>query len=136
MYLLDTNVISELRRVRPHGAVLAWLLSVGNARLFLSAVTIGEIQLGIERTRAQDINKAREIESWLNEALLSYDVLPMTATCFREWAMLMANESNTRFADMMIAATALAHDLTVVTRNFGDFENSGVRLINPFEYRQ
>ena len=65
MYLLDTNVVSELRRPRPHGAVVAWLQTVDDASLFLSAVTLGEIQAGIERTREQDPAKAAEIEAWL-----------------------------------------------------------------------
>ncbi len=67
MYLLDTNVVSELRRVRPHGAAVAWLESVDDERLHLSAVTIGEIQAGIEITRGQDQHKAGEIEAWLDK---------------------------------------------------------------------
>ena len=65
MYLLDTNVISELRRPKPHGAVLAWFASTGQARLYVSAVSVGEIQLGVERCRAQDPKKAHDIEAWL-----------------------------------------------------------------------
>ena len=66
MYLLDTNVVSELRRPRPHGAVLNWIADVPAEQLFVSAVTVGEIQAGIEITREQDVSKAEELEAWLN----------------------------------------------------------------------
>ena len=89
MYLLDTNVVSELRRPRPHGAVVAWLQSVDDASLFLSAVTLGEIQAGIERTREQDPAKAAEIEAWLERVASAWNVLAMDAAAFREWARLM-----------------------------------------------
>ncbi len=79
MYLLDTNVVSELRRVRPHGAVLSWLIESDDAVLHLSAVTLGEIQAGIEITREQDAAKASEIESWLGLVEQSYNVLPRGA---------------------------------------------------------
>jgi toxin FitB len=79
MYLLDTNVVSELRRVRPHGGVLAWAESVADADLHLSAVTIGEIQAGIEITREQDPEKAAEIEAWLDQVADTYNILPMDA---------------------------------------------------------
>lgn len=84
MYLLDTNVVSELRRPRPHGAVVAWLQSVDDASLFLSAVTLGEIQAGIERTREQDPAKAAEIEAWLERVASAWNVLAMDAAAFRE----------------------------------------------------
>jgi toxin FitB len=74
MYLLDTNVVSELRRVRPHGADLAWVQSVADEDLHVSAVTIGEIQAGIETTREQDPNKAAEIEVWLEQVADTYNI--------------------------------------------------------------
>ena len=74
MYLLDTNVVSELRRPRPHGAVLDWIADVPAEQLFVSAVTIGEIQAGIEITREQDEAKAEELEAWLDKVLVSYGV--------------------------------------------------------------
>lgn len=132
MYLLDTNVVSELRRPKPHGAVLAWFASTGQAKLYISAVTVGEMQIGIERTREQDPRKAQDIEAWLNAVVSGYDVLAMNAVCFRQWAKLMHKQSNTRAADAMIAATALAHGLTIVTRNVGDFAHFGCPLVNPF----
>ncbi|MBK5914424.1 type II toxin-antitoxin system VapC family toxin [Rhodocyclus purpureus] len=132
MYLLDTNVISELRRPKPHAAVLAWIEAADDKDLYLSAVTIGEIQAGIELTREQDVEKARQIEQWLDLVAGTYNVLPMDAAVFRAWAKLMHKTSETLYEDAMIAATAKAHGLTVVTRNVADFRNFGVKLLNPF----
>ena len=133
MYLLDTNVISELRRPRPHGAVVAWLESVADADLHLSAVTLGEIQAGIELARDQDAAKADEIEHWADQVAASYNVLPMDAETFRIWARLMHRRSDTLYEDAMIAATAKRHKLTVVTRNVRDFTPFDVALFNPFK---
>lgn len=133
MYLLDTNVVSELRKPRPHGAVVAWLQSAADADLHLSAVTLGEIQAGIELTREQDAAKAAEIEAWADLVAASYNVLPMDAETFRAWARLMHGKSDTYYEDAMIAATAIVHKLTIVTRNVADFAQFDVRLVNPFE---
>ena len=133
MYLLDTNVISELRRPKPHGAVVAWLQATADTDLHLSAVTLGEIQAGIELTRAQDPAKAVAIEAWLERVATSYNVLPMDGAAFRAWARLMHRRSDTLYEDAMIAATAQVHGLTVVTRNIADFSVFGVPLLNPFE---
>lgn len=132
MYLLDTNVVSELRRPRPHPAVLSWTAGVPSEQLFISAVTVGEIQAGIEVTRDQDAAKAQELETWLGMVVGSYNVLPMDAPAFREWARLMHHRSDTLSEDAMIAATALIHRLSVVTRNIRDFEHFGVALFDPF----
>lgn len=134
MYLLDTNVISELRRPRPHGAVVAWLTAVPDSVLHVSAVTIGEIQAGIEITRDQDPAKAEEIEKWASLLAASYNVLPMDAETFRIWARLMHRSSDTLYEDAMIAATAKQHSLVVVTRNVSDFAGFKVEVFNPFEH--
>jgi toxin FitB len=133
MYLLDTNVISELRKPRPHGAVLAWIQAVPEADLHLSAVTLGEIQAGIELTREQDAAKAAELEAWLEQLAAAHNVLPMDGVTFRIWARLMHRKSNTLYEDAMIAATAIRHQLTVVTRNVADFKTLQVRVLNPFK---
>ena len=133
MYLLDTNVVSELRKPKPHGAVLAWLEARDDTQLHLSAVTIGEIQVGIELTREQDAAKAQEIEVWLDLVAASYNVLPMDAPAFRVWAQLMHRKSDTVYEDAMIAATARIHGLTVVTRNVANFKAFGVPMLNPFK---
>ncbi|UMR29664.1 type II toxin-antitoxin system VapC family toxin [Massilia sp. MB5] len=133
MYLLDTNVVSELRKHRPHGAVVAWLKSVDAEELFLSAVSIGEIQAGIELIRERDVAKANEIEQWTNQLASAHNVLPMDSEAFRIWARLMHRLSNTLYEDAMIAATAMQHGLIVVTRNVHDFAHFRVRLLNPFE---
>ncbi|MDP3187506.1 type II toxin-antitoxin system VapC family toxin [Limnobacter sp.] len=134
MYLLDTNVVSELRKAKPHGAVLAWLQDIPEHQLYLSAFTLAEIQSGIEKTREQDQHKAEEIERWLNRLELTFSVLPMDSNCFRLWAKLMHRETDTALEDAMIAATAMANKLTVVTRNSKDFRRFDVPQVNPFEY--
>ena len=133
MYLLDTNVVSELRRPRPSVAFLDWVTDVSAELLFVSAVTVGEIQAGIEITREQDLAKAEELEAWLDKIQASYAVLPMDAATFREWVRLMHRKSDTITDDAMIAATAIVHRLTVVTRNVRDFAQFGVDLQNPFD---
>jgi predicted nucleic acid-binding protein len=111
---------------------LAWLSAVDDADLNISAVTLGEIQAGIEPTREQDANKAASIEFWADQVADTYNVLPMTAEVFRLWAKLMHKQSDTVAEDAMIAATALVNKLAVVTRNVNDFERFGVKIINPF----
>ena len=132
MYLLDTNIISELRRPKPHRAVLTWIEGTPADRLFLSAVTVGEIQAGIEITREQDDAKAAALEAWLDQVVGNYDILPMDAAVFREWARLKHRKSDTLAEDAMIAATARVHRLTVATRNVRDFQAFDVPFFDPF----
>jgi predicted nucleic acid-binding protein len=134
-YLLDTNVVSEARKMKPHGAVLAWLRDVEDKNIYLSAVTIGELQMGVEQTRRQDPAKASEIELWIDQLADSYQVLSMDTACFREWARLMSGRTNDLIEDAMIAATARIHQLTVATRNERDFAHLGVSVVNPFSAR-
>ncbi len=135
MYLLNTNVVSELRHTRPHGAVLAWLREADDADLHLSAVTIAELQAGVEITRVRDVAKAAEIEAWIDQVAASYNVLPMDARTFRCWARLMHGRSDQLMEDAMIGATAIVHNLIVVTRNLHDFKPFGVRTLDPFKAR-
>ena len=133
MYLLDTSIVSELRKPRPRGGVVAWLQSTADADLHLSANTLSEIQAGIELTREQDAAKAVAIEAWLELVAQSCNVMPMDGLTFRTWSRLMHRRSDTLYEDAMIAATAIVHNLTVVTRNVTDFSHFKVRVLNPFK---
>lgn len=132
-YLLDTNIISEVRKPRPHGGVLAWIEGLREDQLYISAVTIGELQRGVERARSKDKAKALAIESWLDQLENTSKVIPMNGTCFREWARLMEGKSDHLLEDAMIAATARVHALKVATRNEGDFDLFQVDVVNPFK---
>ncbi len=117
MYLLDTNVVSELRKLKPHRGVVAWVQNVPEEALHLSAVTIGEI------------------EAWLDCVAKTYNVVSADALIFRRWAQLMHHRTDHHLEDALIAATALVRRLSVVTRNVDAFRPFGVRLINPFTRR-
>ncbi len=132
MYLLDTNVVSELRKLKPHQGVVAWIEKTPEDLLHLSAVTIGEIQAGVELTRELDPVKAAEIEEWLDSVAQSFNILAADAEVFRRWAKLMRGRSDHHLEDALIAATALVKGFTVVTRNVADFKDFEVPLINPF----
>ena len=132
-FLLDTNVVSELRKPKPHGAVVAWLSRAGDDQLFLSAVTLGELQAGIERTRRQDPLKAADIESWADQLASSFQILPMDTLYFREWGRIIDRKPDGLFEDAMIAATARVHHLIVATRNEADFKRLDIRIFNPFK---
>lgn len=133
MFLLDTNVVSETRKPKPHGGVMAWLDAQDTNALFISAMTIGELQRGVEVTREQDEDKALEIETWLEQIVASGQLLALDAAVCREWAKLMHAKSDTLADDAFIAATANVHGLTVATRNVRDFKALGVATVNPFQ---
>ena len=134
MYLLDTNVISEMRRRRPHGAVVAWLEETADEDLHLSAVTLGELQAGVEITREQAPEKAAEIEAWIDQVAQTWNVLPVDGRTFRIWAKLMHRRPDQLLADALIAATAIVHHLVVVTRNVRDFAVFEVGTLDPFKF--
>jgi len=133
VFLLDTNVVSEQRKPKPHGAVIAWLAGIRESDLFISAMTIAEIQAGAERTRIDNPIKAIELESFLIVVVAASQVLPMDADVAREWARMMHRKPKSLESDCWIAATAKIHRLTVATRNTKDFAGFGVDVSNPFQ---
>jgi hypothetical protein len=134
MFLLDTVVLSELRKRDRNPNVVRWLTGTSAKDVFLSAVTVGEIERGIVRQRAKDPAFAEALESWLDRTIQIYvdRILPVDTRIARRWGSLSARIGNDR-ADLLIAATALEHGLTVVTRNIRHFEPTGVTFIDPFE---
>jgi toxin FitB len=128
-------VVSELRKPKPYGAVVAWLQNLELGQGFFSAVTFGEIQKGVELTRRQDPTKANDIEGWAAQLERTSQVLSMDAACFREYARLIHRRSDTLEEDAMIAATARVYGLTVATRNERDFAHFKVPVLNPFRHR-
>jgi len=136
-YLLDTNVVSEMRKgKRANPGVLAWLASVEDADLCLSVLVVGEIRRGVEQARSSTPAKARALEVWLGGLEQNYGgrVLPLTTEIAAEWGRLSALCPLSP-VDGLVAATALVHDLTLVTRNVNDMVLSGVQLLNPFSNR-
>src|SRR3990167_7548304 len=122
-----------MRKARPHGGVLAWMNRHAQADLFISAATIGEIQVGIERSRKANPAKAVEIEAWLDTFAADERILPADSAVFLQWAKLMSGRSSGLTMDAMIAATASVHRLTIATRNVRDFEALGLKVENPFD---
>jgi toxin FitB len=113
--------------------VLAWVGRLLPEQILIAAVTMAELQTGVELTRRQDRTKAREIESWLGALEATFVCVPMDAACFREWARMMTGKPEGLRADAMIAATARVHGLEVATRDEGDFKRLGVKIVNPFK---
>ena len=107
--------------------------TVKPADVRLPAVVVGELQTGIERVRQHDAAKASQFDIWLTRVLQTYSIIPMDGETFRIWARLMISKQEHLYEDAMIAATALQHGLTVVTRNITDFEQFPAPLLNPFE---
>lgn len=134
MFLLDTVALSELMKTRPNPAFQAWLRAYDPAVMFVSVVTLGEIERGIEGQRAYAPEFARKLEAWRDETIASYAerVLDVTTGIALVWGRLSRRKGHMN-ADLLIAATALAHDLEVVTRNIRHFDGTGARVLNPFE---
>ena len=137
MFLIDTDVLSAMRRRERHPEAVRWLEAQRTADLYLSAVTIGEIERGIAQQQRRDPSVARELSIWLDRVLAWYGnrVLDVDVPIARRWGRLSSDLGHAR-ADLIIAATALEHGLTVVTRNVRHFEPTGVPVFNPFINRQ
>lgn len=133
MFLLDTVIISEIRKKQPDSGVIEWLSSQPGSQLYLSVVTLGEIERGIERRRKTEPAFAATLAAWLESLTLLYAdrILPITPAIVRRWGRLSAQIGNDS-ADLLIAATGLAHHLTVVTCNVSHFEPTGIAVVNPF----
>jgi predicted nucleic acid-binding protein len=133
-FLLDTNVVSELRKAgRAHRGVVAWFEGVDSADLYLSVLVAGELRQGIERLRRRDTVAAQRLDRWLAVLLESYPgrVLPVDAAVAELWGRLNVPDPLPA-VDGLLAATALTHDLTLVTRNTREVARTGVRLHDPF----
>ena len=133
MILLDTVVLSELRKNRPNAGVLDYLKAQVPETVFLSAMTIGEIEAGIEKQKSVSPAFAEELSQWLSlmELQFAQFILPVTPAIAKLWGRLCVQTGN-KGIDNLIAATALVHNLTVVTCNVKDFEVAGARVFNPF----
>ncbi|MFJ2483945.1 type II toxin-antitoxin system VapC family toxin [Pseudomonas sp. NPDC087598] len=135
MYLLDTNVISELRKPQADANVVAWAKSISASRLFMSVITLMELETGVLRIERRDPDQGQVLRLWLKRHVVpAFDtrILPIDAAVAIRCASLHVPDRASE-SDALIAATALVHGFTVVTRNTGDFHSSGVALINPWD---
>lgn len=132
-YLVDTNILSELRRKNRDKRVEAWFKSISPDELFLSVITIGEIENGIVKQERLNPSFANDLKNWLDGILMHYGdrILPLSTQIARRWGRLCGELGRTD-ADIMIAATALEHGLVVATRNVKHFELTGAGVINPY----
>lgn len=136
-YLLDTNIISEIRKgPRCHPNVAAWYSNLEEESLYLSVLVLGEIRKGIEGLRGRDAGKANVLDLWLEQLQTSFQsqILPVDITISQEWGRLSSLHT-VPVIDGLLAATATAHRLVLVTRNTRDFADLGIQLLNPFETR-
>jgi predicted nucleic acid-binding protein len=135
-YLLDTNIVSELRKPDPDATLLAWYDTVRSADLYLSVLTIGEIRRGVERLRHRDPLQAARMERWLTGLRVSYRnrIVEVDASIAEEWGRISVPDP-LPVVDGLLAASAIVLGWTLVTRNVRDVKRCGVRLLNPFEPR-
>jgi predicted nucleic acid-binding protein len=133
-FLLDTNIISEVRKPRPAARLRAWLEVQDPDDLFVSVLTLGEIREGVERLKARDRARAQPLELWLTDLTNLYGdrVLPIDQSVADEWGRLRVSRS-VPVIDAMLAATARVHGLTLVTRNVRDFRALSVTVLNPID---
>ena len=134
-YLLDTNVVSELRKTHPDRHVAKWYATVPDNGLFLSVLVIGEIRQGIERLRRRDHGQASALDDWLETLKSTYAdrIIPVTTDVAEEWGRLNVPDP-LPLVDALMAATALFYRWTLATRNTKHVERTGVHLVNPFEF--
>ena len=132
-FLLDTNVVSEIRKKVPNVGVSAWFASVPATDLFLSVLVVGEIRQGIDRLARRDPVQAKIFEQWLGQLVDVYGdrIIPITADVAEVWGRLNVPDP-VPVVDGLLAATALVHGWTLVIRNFGDVASTGVHLLDPF----
>ena len=132
-YLLDTNVVSEIRKKMPDPGVSAWFASVSDDELFLSVLVVGEIRQGIERLALRDLAQAEIFGRWLGRLVHAYEdrIIPITGRVAEAWGRLNVPDP-VPVVDGLMAATALVHDWTLVTRNVEDVASTGVRFLDPF----
>jgi toxin FitB len=138
MYLIDTNVVSEIRKgQRAAPAVVSWFQLQRQETLFLSVITILEVEQGYQKLLRHDVRQAQIIRNWIDSGLLKGfqdRILSVDTKIVRQCAGLHIPNKKP-YADAMIAATALSYDLTIITRNTRDFEQTGARLLNPWQWR-
>ncbi|MGE0007421.1 MAG: type II toxin-antitoxin system VapC family toxin [Parvibaculaceae bacterium] len=135
-YLLDTNVISETRKARADSGVIAFLSAAEAAGLFVSVLTLGELRKGVAAKRRSDPGAADQLGAWVDgiETTFADRILSVDAATARHWGELSANRS-LPVVDTLIAATAISHGLTLVTRNTRDIGSTGVPLVDPWQVR-